>query len=58
VASHRRIPWIAIVGPELIERDAIREFIALHCIDYQTLLLDGRGTGLAANRCSSVIRQR
>jgi DNA-binding NtrC family response regulator len=40
VASHRRIPWIAIVGPESIERDAIREFIALHCIDYQTLPLD------------------
>lgn len=42
VTSHRRIPWIAVVGPELIERDAIREFIALHCIDYQTLPLDGQ----------------
>jgi DNA-binding NtrC family response regulator len=40
VASHRRIPWIAIVDPGLIERDAIREFIAIHCIDYQTLPLD------------------
>lgn len=40
VAAHRRIPWIAIVGPDLIERDAIREFIATHCIDYQTLPLE------------------
>jgi len=42
VAAHRRIPWIAIVGPGLIERDAVREFIAIHCIDYQTLPLDSQ----------------
>jgi DNA-binding NtrC family response regulator len=42
VISHRRLPWIAIVGPGLIERDAIREFIAIHCIDYQTLPLDSQ----------------
>ena len=42
VAAHRRIPWIAIVSPGLIERDAIREFIAIHCIDYQTLPLDSQ----------------
>ena len=40
--SHRRMPWIAIVDPGLIERDAIREFIAIHCIDYQTRPLEGQ----------------
>jgi DNA-binding NtrC family response regulator len=42
VVTHRRIPWIAMVDPGLIERDAVREFIAIHCIDYQTLPLDGQ----------------
>jgi DNA-binding NtrC family response regulator len=42
IASHRRIPWIAIVDPGVIERDAIRDFIAIHCIDYQTLPLDNQ----------------
>lgn len=42
VISHRRMPWIAIVDPGLIERDTIREFIAIHCIDYQTLPLDSQ----------------
>jgi DNA-binding NtrC family response regulator len=42
LTSHRRIPWIAVVDPVLIERDAIREVIAIHCIDYQTLPLDGQ----------------
>ncbi|HEY0683413.1 MAG TPA: sigma-54 dependent transcriptional regulator [Steroidobacter sp.] len=40
IASHRRIPWIAIVGPGLIERDPVREFIVSHCIDYQTKPVD------------------
>lgn len=42
VVAHRGIPWIAIVDPGLIDRDAVREFIAIHCIDYQTLPLDGQ----------------
>lgn len=40
VTLHRRIAWIAIVESGLIESDAIREFIIVHCIDYQTLPLD------------------
>lgn len=56
VASHRRIPWIAVVGPGLIERDAIREFIAIHCIDYQTLPLDGQRVRAALGHAVGMAR--
>lgn len=39
-ASHSRIPWIAVVGRGLIDREPIREFVAIHCVDYQTTPLD------------------
>lgn len=40
IAAHRNIPWIAVVGPGLIECEPVRELIVGYCIDYQTMPID------------------
>lgn len=40
VAHLKNLNWIAVVDRALVRDQEIREFIAVHCVDYQTLPLD------------------
>ena len=39
VAANEHMAWVAVIDRELIDREPVREFISVYCVDYHTLPL-------------------